>query len=156
MTTLWKGLHNGGLTATGLWPQHQRCTLSRDVKRCQEMEAAEVWAEKNGTERKLVFEEWYPKDDGDANGKPQWASEMEVWGNYELSDGDMVHGSMAANRNWDPSEPDFEAKVHGDGILVFGSVVLISHVPISLALAGVRLSLTQLPFAPCVRRSSKG
>ena len=28
-----------------------------------EMEAAEVWAERNGTTRKLVFQEWYPEDD---------------------------------------------------------------------------------------------
>ena len=86
----------------------------------REMEAAEVWAEKNGTEPKLVFEEWYPRDDGDGDGnvpqQPQWASQMEAWGNYELSDGDMVHGWIAANRNWDPSKQDFQARVHGDGI----------------------------------------
>ena len=38
----------------------------------------------------------------------------------------------------------------------FGSAVLISHAPMSLASTIVRLSLTQLPFAPCVGRSSKG
>ena len=37
---------------------------------------------------------------------------------------------------------------------VFGSTVLVSHAPISLAPSGVRLSLTQVPFAPCVGRSS--
>ena len=41
---------------------------------------------------------------------------MEVRGNYELSDGDMVHGWIAANRNWDASKPDFQARVRGDGI----------------------------------------
>ena len=41
---------------------------------------------------------------------------MEVWGNYELCDGDMVHGRIAAHRNWDPSVPDFQARLHGDGI----------------------------------------
>ena len=28
----------------------------------------------------------------------------------------MVHGWIAANHNWDPSKPDFQARVHGDGI----------------------------------------
>ena len=36
---------------------------------------------------------------------------------------------------------------------VFGLAVLISHTPISLATIGVRLSPTQVPFAPCVGRS---
>ena len=79
-----------------------------------------MWANKNGTERKLVFEEWWPEDDGDGDRnvppQPQWVSLMEAWGNYELSDGDMVHASIAANRTWDPSKPDFQARVHGDGI----------------------------------------
>ena len=61
-----------------------------------------MWANKNGTKRKLVFEEWWPEEDGDGDGngpqQPQWASLMEVWGNYELCDGDMVHGWIAANR----------------------------------------------------------
>ena len=91
-----------------------------EVYTVYEMEAAQVWAKKNGTEPKPVFEERYRKDDGARNGnvpqQPQWASQMEVWGNYELSDGDMVHGWIAANRNSDASKPDFEARVHGDGI----------------------------------------
>ena len=37
---------------------------------------------------------------------------------------------------------------------VFGSAVLISQAPISLATIGVRLSPTQVPFARCVGRSS--
>ena len=41
---------------------------------------------------------------------------MELWGNYGLSDGGMVHGWIAANRSWDASKPNFEARVHGDGI----------------------------------------
>ena len=93
-----------------------------------EIEATKVWAKKNGTERKPVFEERYRKDDGAGNGnvsqQPQWASQMEVWGNYELSDGDMVHGLIAANRNTDASKPDFDARVHGDGISL--DCVLIS------------------------------
>ena len=79
-----------------------------------------MWAEKNGTNRKLAFEEWYAEDDGDGNAnvlqQRHWASKMQVWGNYELSDGDMVHGSVTANNNRDASKDDFEARVHGDGI----------------------------------------
>ena len=41
---------------------------------------------------------------------------MKVWCNYELSDGDMMHGWIAANCNWDASKPDFQARMHGDGI----------------------------------------
>ena len=81
-----------------------------------EIEAAELWANKNGTKRNLAFEEWWPQDDGDGDGnvhpQPQWASLMEVWANYVLSDGDMVHGWIAANRNLDASKPDFQARVH--------------------------------------------
>ena len=80
-----------------------------------------MWAQKNGRNRKLGFEEWYPEDDGDGNAnvpqQPHLASKMEVWGNYELSDGDMLHGWIVANRSWNASKPDFEARVHGDGML---------------------------------------
>ena len=50
---------------------------------------------------------------------------MEVWGNYELFDGDMVHGRISANPNWDARKPDFEARVHGDGFS--GQRVWISY-----------------------------
>ena len=100
--------------------RHNFVAKASEVYTVHEMEAAEVWAEKNITNRKLAFEEWYPKDDGDGNAnvsqRPHWASKMEVWGNYELSDGDMVHGWIAANHNWDASKPNFEARAHGDGI----------------------------------------
>ena len=90
-----------------------------EVYTVHEMEAAEVWAVKNGTYRRLAFEKWLLDDDGDGNAnvpqQPYWASEMEVWGNYELGDGDMVHG-WVADRPWDASRPNFEARVHGDGI----------------------------------------
>ena len=85
-----------------------------------EMAAAEVWADKNCTKRNLAFERWWPHGDGDGDGNapppPQWASQMEVWGTYELSDGDMVRGWISSNHNWDKNKPDFEARVHGDGI----------------------------------------
>ena len=46
----------------------------------------------------------------------QWASQLEVSGNYELSDGDMVHGWQINDSSWDWRKPHFEAKVHGDGM----------------------------------------
>ena len=55
-----------------------------------------MWAEKNGMYKHLVFEKWYRDDDGDGNGnvpqQPHQGSKLEVWGNFELGDGDMVHG----------------------------------------------------------------
>ena len=90
-----------------------------EVCTVHEMEAAEVWAVKNGTYRHRAFEKWLPDDEGDGSAnvpqQPHWASEMEVWGNYELGDGDMVHG-WVADRPWGASRPDFETRVHGDGI----------------------------------------
>ena len=48
----------------------------------------------------------------------EWVAEIEIWGNYDLTDGDLIHG-------WDmaPSDlggdiapyPDFIGNVHGDG-----------------------------------------
>ena len=106
---------------TQRWLDRDRfVTKASEVYTVHEMEAAEVWANKNGMKRNVAFEEWWPQDDGDEDGnvppQPQWASLMEVWGNYELSDGDMVHGWITANHNWDTLKPDFEARVHGDGI----------------------------------------
>ena len=82
---------------TQQWLDRDRfVTKASEVYTVDEMETAEVWANKSGTKRNLAFEEWWPQDDGDGDGnvppQPQWASLMEVWGNYELSDGDMVHG----------------------------------------------------------------
>ena len=95
-------------------------TKASEVYTVHEMAAAEVWADKNGTKRRLAFEEWRPHGDGDGDGNapppPQWASQMEVWGNYQLSDGDMVRGWMCSNHHWDKNKLDFEARVHGDGI----------------------------------------
>ena len=62
-----------------------------------------MWAKKNGMNMKLFLEDWFPADDGDGNVNilqtPHRASEMEVWGNYELTDGDMVHGWVANQRS---------------------------------------------------------
>ena len=106
---------------TQRWLDRDRfVTKASEVYTVHEMKAAEVWADKNGTKRNLAFERWWPHGDGDGDGNapppPQWASEMEVWGNYELSDGDMVRGWISSNPNWDKHKPDFEARVHGDGI----------------------------------------
>ena len=99
-----------GFTRRGL-DRDRFVTKSSQVYSVHEMEAAEVWANKNGKKPNLAFEEWWPQDDGDEDGnfppQPQWASLMEGWGNYELSDGDMVHGWIAADRTWDASKPDF-------------------------------------------------
>ena len=95
-------------------------TKASEVYTVHDMEAAEVWANKNGTKRNPAFEQWWPRDDGEGDGnappQPQWASQMEVWGNYELSHGDILYGWISANPNWDAHNPDFEARVHGDGI----------------------------------------
>ena len=95
-----------------------------------------MWAEKNGRSRKLAFEEWYPEDDGEGNANvpqhPHWASEMEVWGNYGFSDGGMVHGWIAAHRNWDAWNPALRqgCMVMASQATASRSVVLISHEPI--------------------------
>ena len=100
--------------------RHRFVTKASQVYTVHEMEAAEVWADKNGTKRKLAFERCWPHGDGDGDWNapppPQWASEMEVWGNYELSHGDMVRGWIPGNPNWDKHKPDFEARLHGHGI----------------------------------------
>ena len=106
---------------TQRWLDRDRfVTKASEVYTVHEVEAAEVWADKNGTKRNLAFERWWPHGDGDGDGNapppPQLASEMEVWGNYELSDGDMVRGWISGNPNWEKHRPDFEARVHGDGI----------------------------------------
>ena len=114
---------------TQRWLDRDRfVTTASKVYTVHEMEAAEVWADKNGTKRNLAFERLWLHGDGDGDGNapppPQWASEMEVWGNFELSDGDMVRGWISGNPSWDNHKPDFEARVHGDGLL--GQLVWIS------------------------------
>ena len=50
MTTSCKGLHKGWLD------RNRFVTKASEVYTVHEMEADEVWVDKNGTERKLVFE----------------------------------------------------------------------------------------------------
>ena len=42
-------------------------TKASEVYTVHEMEAAEVWANKNGTKRNVAFEQWWPHDDGDGD-----------------------------------------------------------------------------------------
>ena len=102
-----------------------QCWLDRDrfvakaseVYTVHEMEAAEVWAEKNGTNRNLAFEEWYPEDDGDGNAnvprQPHLACKMEVWGNYELSYSIWWHGAWVDRCQ--PQSGRLETKFRGKG-----------------------------------------
>ena len=106
---------------TQRWLDRDRfVTKASEAYTVHEIEAAEVWADKNGKKRNLAFERWWPHGDGDGDGNapppPQWASKMEVWGNDELSCGDMVRRWIPGNPNWDKHKLDFEARVHGDGI----------------------------------------
>ena len=93
-----------------------------DVYTVHEMEGAEAGALKNGTYMHLAFEKWLRDDDRDGNTnvpqQPHWASPTEVWGSYDLVDGDMVQ-DWVANRRWDASRPYFEARVHGAGDYVW-------------------------------------
>ena len=59
-----------------------------------QMAAATHWADQNVTETNMECEEWLVDTAGDGNtpSQLQWAAQMEVWGNYELGDGDVVHG----------------------------------------------------------------
>ena len=111
-----------------------------------------MWANKNGTKRNLAFEKWWPQDDGDGDGnvppQPQWASLMEVWGKCEQSDADMVHGWISANRNLDALKPDFQARVHGDGIS--GQRVWISCADKPRANLTSTCWCKVVPFAPCI------
>ena len=145
---------------TRRWLDRDRfVTKASVVCTIHEMEATEVWADKNGTERKLVFEEWWPEDDGDGDGnvpqQPQWASQMKFWGSLLMVTWCMVESLPTATGT--PQNRTFRraCMLMASQDTVFGSDVLISHAPISLAPTGARLSLTRMPFAPCVGRSSK-
>ena len=87
------------------------------------------WALKQGADRYLWFEKDQRKK-ADKRGNlviiQEWVAEIEVWGNYDVTDGDFIHG-------WgmDPSHldlhtalaPEFIGKVHVDG--AFGNMVTI-------------------------------
>ena len=88
ITILCQGLLNAGLTTTFV-------ARASKVYIVHEMCIATQWAGDIGTQRRVGFEEWWMKPDnphGKVSSILQWASDLEVLGNYEVSDGDMVHG----------------------------------------------------------------
>ena len=67
-----------------------------------EIAAARRWAWDQGAQRELWFERVETlKEDKHGNMVKviEWAAELEVWGNYELTDGDLIHG-------WDMKRSD--------------------------------------------------
>ena len=56
-----------------------------EVYTVHEMAPATRWAQENGTERSLVFEQWWAHDVGEGNAprQLQWASKFYVWGNSQ-------------------------------------------------------------------------
>ena len=81
-----------------------------------EMSVATRWAQEDGTVINLWFEEWWMDPDGDGNAPSvlQWASQFEVWGNYELSDGEMLQGWHMDDNKWDWKKLDFVPTVPAD------------------------------------------
>ena len=85
--------------------------------------AAKQWASEAGARRELLFrKETYEATDpdtGDTKFVEEWFAKIKFWGNYELTDGDMIYGwSMARTdltKEWKGQESDFVGKVHGDG-----------------------------------------
>ena len=80
-----------------------------------EMMVARQYAWEVGTRRYLTWEEMEVEvdDDGHIITKKEWRSDMEVWGNYELSDGGTIHGwYIVKGRTLDQRDLDFIAQVH--------------------------------------------
>ena len=87
-----------------------------------EIAAAWRWEWEQGAQRELWFERVEGlKEDKHGNMVKviEWSAKLEVWGNYELTDGDLIHG-------WDMKPPDVHTldvapspdwigKVQGDG-----------------------------------------
>ena len=92
------------------------------VHTVHEIAAARRWAWDQGAQRELWFERVETvKEDKHGNMVKviEWAAELEVWGNYELTDGDLIHGwdmkrSDVATLDVAPN-PDWIGKVQGDG-----------------------------------------
>ena len=86
-----------------------------------ECAAARKWAWEQGAPRWLWFaREQRRKEDKNGNIVliTEWVAEIEVWGNYELTDGDLIHGWVMdwSDLGGDTApEADFIGKVHGDG-----------------------------------------
>ena len=94
-----------------------------------ECAAARKWAWKQGAERYLWFETDQRQTE-DKNGNlviiQEWVAEIEVWGNYDLTDGDFIHGWDMDRLDLDlhaALASDFIGKVHSDG--TYGNMVTI-------------------------------
>ena len=86
-----------------------------------ECAAARKWAWEQGATRCLWFEKAQRQNE-DKNSNMvliiEWVARIEVWGNYDLTDGDLIHGCDMKRSNIDGDiapYPDFIGKVHGDG-----------------------------------------
>ena len=87
-----------------------------------EIAAARRWAWEQGAQRELWFERVEGlKEDKHGNMVKviEWSAELEVWGNYELTDGDLIHGWDMKRPDVDTLDvapnPDWIGKVQGDG-----------------------------------------
>ena len=87
-----------------------------------EIAAARRWAWEQGAQRDLWLEtvEGLKEDKhGNMVKVIEWVAELELWGNYELTDGDLIHGWDMKRADVDTVDvapnPDWIGKVHGDG-----------------------------------------
>ena len=115
---------------TTRWADHnayvQKASLVHTIHECA---AARKWAWEQGAVRWLWFErEERQKEDKNGNMVliTEWVAQIEVWGNYDLTDGDLIHGR---DTKWSDIDDglapylDWIGKVHGDG--TSGDVVTI-------------------------------
>ena len=87
-----------------------------------EIAAARRWAWDQGAQRELCFDRVETlKEDKHGNMVKviEWSAQLEVWGNYELTDGDLIHGWEMKRADVDTLDvapnPDWIGKVQGDG-----------------------------------------
>ena len=92
------------------------------VHTVHQIAAGRRWAWEQGAQRELYFERVEGlKDDKHGNMVKviEWAVEIEVWGNYELADGDLIHGWDMRRADVDTLDlapnPEWIGKVQGDG-----------------------------------------
>ena len=92
------------------------------VHTVHEFAAARRWAWEHGAQRDLWFERVEGLKEhkhGDMVKVIEWVAEIEVWSNYELTDGDLIHGWDMKRADVDivdvAPNPDWIGKVQGDG-----------------------------------------
>ena len=95
----------------------QKASLVHTVHECV---AARKWAWEQGAKRYLWFEKdrWQKDKNGNLVIIHEWVAEIEVWGNYDLTEGDFFHGWDMDRSDLDlhaAQAPDFIGKVYGDG-----------------------------------------